>query len=482
MSKRLVLRLLVSLLSIAVVAALGITAYVMWPRPPKVATNSGSTAVAGASVTSSTTSAAAVDPVISPPTPRVKPEAVNAGKKPVPAKVAARLADPLHNPRLGQFHGLVVDPATNTTLWHSANYTAAVTPGSTMKLLTGAAVLTSLDPASRLTTKVVQGTKAGDIVLVGGGDPTLSAATEAAPTVYTGAPTVADLAAQIKASGIQVQRILTDTTLWDNKATTALGWSIPGDITGTDADSHGYATNMLPLMVDGDRKDPSNENSIRTGVPDQTAAAALARALGNPNLPVVTGQKAPANGKVLAAVQSQPISILLTQALVNSDNVLAEALGRAMAIKRGAPPSFDGMVSAIGQALGDLKLDTSDIKIFDASGLSDKDLVPPTIIAQIISLALSGKVPNLSLLLSGLPVAGVSGTLNDRFTDRGSKFAAGWVRAKTGTVATTYALAGYVLDTDGRVLVFAFNSNNAVAATRPAQDDVAAALRKCGCS
>ncbi len=481
MHRAMVRRLLTTLLCVAVVAALLVVAYVMWPRNSQAGVTTGSTAGPSAAPTVNTTSAQAVDPVISPPTPQVNPLPITAGKKPVPSKVASRLAGPLRNKVLGQFQGLVVDPATNTTLWESAGVDTPQIPGSTLKLLTGAAVLTTLDPASRLTTTVVQGTQPGDIVLIGGGDPTLSAATAAQPTIYTGAPTVAQLAAQIKASGVEVKRILTDTNLWGGDPT-APGWSIPGDISGTPADSHGYVTNMEPLMVDGDRQDPSNVDSIRTGTPDLTAGKALARALGNPNLDVKTGQTAPKGTKTLAQVQSQPVSILLTQTLINSDNVLAEALGRAVAMKRGAAPSFPGVVAAITQALGDLKLDTSKLQIVDASGLSPQDVVPLPLIAKVISMALSGKVKNLQLLLSGMPVAGVSGTLSDRFTDSKSKFAAGWVRAKTGSVNVTYALAGYVLDVDGRVLVFAFNSNGSVPATRPAQDDVAAALRNCGCS
>ena len=42
-------------------------------------------------------------------------------------------------------------------------------------------------------------------------------------------------------------------------------------------------------MVDGDREDPANENSIRTGDPAKTAGKALARLLGNPDMPLIAG-------------------------------------------------------------------------------------------------------------------------------------------------------------------------------------------------
>ena len=51
-------------------------------------------------------------------------------------------------------------------------------------------------------------------MLVGGGDVTLSARNTGAGTVYDGAPLMADLAAQVKASDIDVKRIVLDTEYW----------------------------------------------------------------------------------------------------------------------------------------------------------------------------------------------------------------------------------------------------------------------------
>ena len=175
---------------------------------------------------------------------------------------------------------------TGTVLWNKDSNAPQI-PASTAKLLTGAALLTSVDPTSRFVTKVVQGDQEGDIVLVGGGDVTLSARNEGVGTVYDGAPLMADLAAQVKASGVDVKRIVLDTEYWTGPDL-ADGWQT-GDIRGTQASAQGYITRMSPLMVDGDREDPANENSIRTGDPANTAGKALARLLGTPDLPLVDG-------------------------------------------------------------------------------------------------------------------------------------------------------------------------------------------------
>lgn len=467
--------LIVTLSAVLVLALLGVGAYFLWPRGSGTAS---SRTTAGSTTT--TTAAPVVDPPVAVPAGRVRPLPPTAGKVPVAAKVTARLAGPLANPALAGYTGMVLDPVSGATLWKKSPGNP-VLPASTLKLLTGAALLTSMDPNTRLVTRVVAGAQPGDIVFVGGGDPTLSAAAAGVSSVYTGAPTVADLAAQVKATGVPVRRILLDTSLWSGDEL-APGWQ-QGDITGTAAAPEGFITRMQALMVDGDRADPAKDTSVRTGQPALNAGRALARALGAPTLPIVANSTAPPKAKVLAQVQSQPVSILLSQALLSSDNVLAEALGRAVAIRRGTSATFDGMVAAITQSLEDLKLDVTGLVMVDASGMSDQDRVSTALLAQIMALAVGGKNPALAPLLAGLPVAGVSGTLKDRYADAPSKAGAGWVRAKTGSLDVTYALAGYVPDVDGRLLVFAINSDGVSGdRSRYAQDAFATALRSCGCS
>lgn len=431
----------------------------------------------GSASSGSSSAADVVDPPVALPPAKIVP-LVGSDKVPSTAGVEAQLSSQLANPALAQFSGIVIDPASGAVVWNKDS-SAPQIPASTAKLLTGSALLTSVDPTSRFVTKVIQGDQEGDIVLVGGGDVTLSARNEGVGTVYDGAPLMADLAAQVRASGVDVKRIVLDTDYWSGPDL-ADGWQT-ADIRGTPGSAQGYITRMSPLMVDGDREDPANENSIRTGDPANTAGKALARMLGTPDLPLIDGT-APEGGTVIGQVSSQPMSVLLAQALENSDNVLAEALARQVAIARGAPPSFDGASAAVLEALEDLKIDSIGVEMYDGSGISTKDRIPPAVLAQLVSLAVKGETPALRNLLTGMPVAAVSGSLADRFQDPGSKAGAGWVRAKTGSLEVTYALAGYVPDVDGRILVFAFVSNGVSTATRPALDALAAGLRGCGCA
>lgn len=461
---------MIFVLSIVLVVAAATVAVLFWPKTAKP-----STAATGISSVVALPTISAVDPPVTVAPARIKPIAVDSGKVPIPAGVNRILGPALANKALAQYTGEVIDAATGKVLW-SKNPNTTSQPASTMKLLTGAALLSKVNPASRFTTRIVQGTD-GTVYFVGGGDVTLSARSAGVNTVYAGAPTVADLAAQVVASGFQVKRIVTDTTYWSGDDL-ADGWD-PGDVAA------GFITHMKALMVDGDRKDPADENSSRTGTPALTAGKALARALGNPNLGVTTDGTAPKGAKVLASVQSQPMSVLLAQALLNSDNVLAEALARQVSITLGGAPSFTGAAQAVTIALQDLKFDTIGLTMVDGSGLSTLDRAPVGLLTEVMYAAVSGKIPALRGLITGLPVAGVSGTLSkveNRFISPQSKAGIGWVRAKTGSVQVTYAMVGYVPDVDGRMLVFGINSNGVSNPGRNAQDVFAASLRRCGCS
>ncbi|MEO7126994.1 MAG: D-alanyl-D-alanine carboxypeptidase/D-alanyl-D-alanine-endopeptidase [Nakamurella sp.] len=477
------------------VVVLLVAAVFVWPQVMGASTNSNGSSVSGASsgATAAVDGGAGdgatgtdggatpnPDPPVVPATLAIIPMKPSA-KAPTAAGVAAQLATPLANKAVADLTGLVLDPVTGKVLWNKDSGTPRV-PASSMKLLTGAALLASVDPNQRLVTTVVMGDKPGEIVFVGGGDVTLSARPAGAPTMLPGGPLVSDLAAQVKAAGIKVTSIVLDTSYWSGPEM-ADGWSAE-DIQGTPQSAKGFITKMQALMVDDDRTDPANEDSPRTGEPAMTAGKALAHDLGNDDLPLSEG-KAPAGAKVIAKVESQPLSTLLAQSLENSDNILSEALARQMAIARGAAPSFAGVSAAMTQALGDLGLDTSKLVVKDGSGMSGGDKVPPELLGRVMAMAVAGKPAKLSILLTGLPLAGVSGTLaeNQRFTQPATIAGRGWVRAKTGSLDATYALVGYVPDVDGRILVFAFNSNGVTGnVNRYAQDALSTALRMCGCS
>ena len=387
--------------------------------------------------------------------------------------VARKLAGPLADHRLGsRVSATVVDAETGQVLL-DRGAADPVTPASTAKLATSVALLSVTEPDQRLTTRLVAGSRPGDVVLVGGGDPTLSAAPAGKPTAYEGAARVSTLAALAKQAGLgPVSRVVVDSSLFSGP-TMAPTWN-PADVRG------GYIAPITAAMVDAGRQDGLR---ARSTTPDLAAGRALAVALGVAKAAVVRG-RAPVGATALAAVGSQPIPRLVEQMLLASDNVLAEALARQVAIAEGRPASFAGAVDSTREVLARLGMPAGD-RLLDGSGLSAQDRVTPALLAALLRAAADPDQPGLHALVPGLPVSGYLGTLDDRYRTGPAAVAAGEVRAKTGTLDGVSSLAGLVRGADGRLLVFAVVADRVPAGgTLPAEaamDEVAAALTTCGC-
>lgn len=430
------------------------------------------------------------------PFPQLNPASASA---PEPSRqgLADALAHVATSPDLGNFAGSISDPDTRATLW-SADPDKPMIPASTLKVMTTAAALLVLPPDHRLTTRVVAGSAPGEVVLVGAGDPTLTAQADG-KGYYPDGPKLSDLVAQIRAAGHPVDTVVVDTSLYSGPTSPA-GWD-PADIAG------GSWAPIEPVMIDGGRLDPLVEYSPRSATPALDAGRRLALELGADPAKVRLGKAAPGAAE-LAHVESAQLRDRLRDMMIHSDDVLAETIGREIAAATGGEQSFAGAASATLTALKAAGFDTAGVTQIDNSGLSTDDRVPARLLDRIIAESAASAQPGgadsggtaapsvidtgdsaavaspLAPLLDYLPVAGGTGSLAVRFVDGGpERSGAGWVRAKTGTLSVSSALAGYVLDRDGRVMTFALMSNDRPPeASRPALDAVATTLRNCGCS
>jgi D-alanyl-D-alanine carboxypeptidase/D-alanyl-D-alanine-endopeptidase (penicillin-binding protein 4) len=386
---------------------------------------------------------------------------------PTPAGVAAALADVLADPELGpSVVGQVFDAGTGALLFDQRS-SDEVAPASTAKLLTAAALLAVRHATDRFSTRVVAGDRPGTVVLVGGGDPTLSAAAAEAARIT-------DLAARVRAAlaGARVEEVLVDDSAFTGPAT-APGWD-PAD-TPTN-----YASVITATMVDAGRDAPGDE--IRSAAPELAAGNALATALGGAQVGLGS---APAGAKLLGQVRSAPVGVLIEQMMRTSDNVIAEVLARHVAIATHRPASFSGAADAVSATLAaaGIKIGTG---MVDGSGLSFQDRIPASALSATLLAAVDAKHPRLRPLLSGLSIAGWDGTLLDEHRFAGpAAIAAGAVRAKTGTLDGVSGMAGLLTDADGRLLVFSFVADQAPSAfessSRGAVDNLVAALVRCGC-
>lgn len=367
-----------------------------------------------------------------------------------PEGLAAALRPLLADPALGTVRAAsVVDTATGEVLYESGAR-EAMTPASTVKIATAAAALAALGPEHRIRTAVVPGAAPGQVVLVGGGDPSLTARKKS-PAGSGGSlvALAADAARALKAAGT---------------GSVALGYD-DGLYTGPVRHPIGDNPNIAPvtaLMADEGRPDDSVSGPVqRTGDPSRDAARAFAALLTERGV-TVTGEparaKAPAGAQPLAATLSTPLAGLVERMLTNSDNDIAEALARQTALASGLPASFEGGEKAVTDRLTALGVEVSGSRFADGSGLSRADKVTAGLLTGLLAKAADPQRPELRPVLTGLPVAGFTGTLRAR--NSGGSPAAGLLRAKTGTLTGVNSLAGTVVDRSGRLLAFAFLTAN----------------------
>ncbi|SRX93274.1 carboxypeptidase [Mycobacterium leprae TN] [Mycobacterium shimoidei] len=395
---------------------------------------------------------------------------------PTTSGLAATLAEVAADPNLGTLGGRVTDAMTGKELWQHQDE-LPLQPASTNKTLTAAAALLALDRNARVTTKVVAADQPGVVILVGGGDPTLSGAAPGQVTWYRGAARMSDLVDQVRRSGVTPTAVQVDTSAFSGP-TVAPGWD-PGDIEGGDV------APIESVMLDGGRVQPATDQSTRSHTPALDAGRALAIGLGiNPAKVTLAAHPAPEGARQLAAVQSAPLIQRLQQMMDASDNVMAECIAREVAAAMGRPRSFTGAVDAVTNRLSTAHVDTSHAMLRDASGLSVDDRLTAKTLDSVVQAAAGPDQPALRPLLDLLPIAGGSGTLSDRFLDPTYRPgpATGWLRAKTGSLTAVNSLAGVVTDASGRVLTFALISNDAGPTGRIAIDNLAAALWSCGCA
>lgn len=431
---------------------------------------------AAAVLTTHDSDGAAIKPAPSPATadPGITPVADSA-PTPVPARLAATLGPALADPNLGDLTGRITDALTGAQLW-AQGADVPMQPASTNKVLTAAAALLTLDRDATLPTTVVadEGVAPGVVVLKGGGDPTLSAASPGKPTWYRNAARISDLADQVRRTGMAVTAVQVDVSAYSGP-TMAPGWD-PMDIQGGDI------APIEPVMLDAGRTQPVSVDSRRSTTPALDAGRALAIAL-RVDPAAVTVLPSAFRGQQIAAVQSPPLIERLREMMNASDNVMAESIGREVADQLNRPQSFDGAAHAVLAQLAGAGIDTGGATLVDSSGLSVDDRLTAETLDGVVTAATGDAEPALRPLVDLLPIAGGSGTLSNRYLDTDSgRAAAGWLRAKTGSLTGTNALAGFVTDASGRVLTFALISNNAGPTGRTAIDTLAATLRSCGCA
>lgn len=299
---------------------------------------------------------------------------------------------------------ILVDAKTGEVVFER-NSTQARKPASVIKLLSATSVLSYIDGQRVFNTNVYKGVDPGTIVINGEYDPWISMIQSQA----------------VKMGRTSLPRLGFNTINRYNEIT------------------QGNAKRLKILYTGLFPQDLANfqaflkKRGIRTTVERITAEDALLQS---------------AEPLVLSA--SPTLETMVKWTLLWSDNVLAERLARLAAVTSGEKFSTQGVADTFHTVLTNFGIDPDKMEVADGSGLSKQNRVTAKAIADLLMKIRND--PKYVSVYEGLPIGGVSGTLQKRFLTTAPQ-AIGLVRGKTGTLSGTVSLAGYV-DAEDRQYIF----------------------------
>lgn len=354
---------------------------------------------------------------------------------------------------------LVVEAQGREVLAHNADL--PLTGASTQKLLTATGLLLAHGPDATFTTEVVAeappagGVVAGDLYVIGGGPADLGTPDwpEMAPgTRQRVVHDVDELVAAISAAGV-----------------TRVEGSVVGD--GSRYDDQRYEETLAERLVHQDQVGPigalmvndgfarfsperTNASTVPADDPAADAARVITERLEANGIEVAGAPRAgtaPEGATPVASLPSPPVSQLVAEMLTTSDNEAAEAMLKEIGATEAGEGSWDAGAAALESLLAEAGVSTDGLDVVDGSGLSIANVLTCATLVDVLTLEGTGPV-----VREGLPVAGETGTLADRWTD---SEVAGRLRAKTGTLRNVTALAGEVETLSGTAITFAYVAN-----------------------
>lgn len=332
----------------------------------------------------------------------------------------------------------------------ASNVAIPLIPASNLKILVAAAAFQILGADFRYSTNLVgisNGTMIqGDLWIVGGGDPLLTAGdyphTEAYPTL---SPTrVEPLLDALVSAGI-----------------TSIGGSVVGDESRYDSERF---TPSLGLGVRGTEVGPLGALLLNDGViatspikpdnPALSAAMEFTRLLTDRGITVAGAPKtgtASLDLPLVATVNSAPLVNIVGEMLTNSDNNTAELLLKEIGRSVSGQGTRVAGIAAVQGVLQEMNINIDGLAMTDGSGLDRSNRITCSTLQSVL-IADGGFGP----LTMGLARAGRSGTLSELFL---ASPVAGLMRAKTGTLTGVKSLAGVIPYSNDRAVLFSLLLN-----------------------
>ena len=401
-----------------------------------------------------------------------------------PATVAAEIdsaivtkivQEELVDPRLGGGVTAFVIDANSGKVLVDINGQQAMIPASTLKIFTGIAAMNVLGAQTRFETVVKR--EGNQLTIIGGGDPTLVSQT---PENWRGKPPgseqppsldqLADLAVAAIGPTPEAFVVNFDDSLFESPKAHST-WPDQYLRTGEVAPAQGLIMDFGINDYEAVMKDPA-----------KSAAQYFANALTARGIPATLGERKVAGNTayVLTSIKSATVTDIVERMITTSNNTMAEFLAHHIGGANGEY-TYEAGAKATTEALTAAQIDLTGVTILDGSGLSRSNQASAKSLVSALSYASNTDGPAWTNL-SGLPVAGISGTLVDRY-DEGEP-GRGTVRAKTGTLSKVVALSGTLVNASGDVLIFTFIANEVPSGTKQGEaalDEVVKALVQCGC-
>ena len=316
-----------------------------------------------------------------------------------PTSIPAVFDELLKNQRLSNPAMVVIDGSTGQVIYEKNGFSQRK-PASVMKLLTSAAVVQKLELDSTFNTSININPDIKTVIIRGSFDPWISLDHKTARKMSR---------ASLPFMGFETLK-------------------------GVKAFNGGSLKNYKVIYSDLFSQDISNLKTF------------WAKRGFKPTFSAVTDEEAfMALGQQIASENSPTVAALIDWILLWSDNVISERLARLSAKAAGYPMSSKGVDMVFREVLAGMQIDASKLVVADASGLSRKNKITAKLMAEFLYKIRQDE--RYSIIYSGLPIGGVSGTLRSRFITTAPS-AVGLVRAKTGTLNGTATLAGYVESTD----------------------------------